>query len=89
MKYRAPLLLIEPFLEKIQLVTKSAKTSEYLKHKTKVIQEVGVIEDYYRELEKYIDGLVIDKKGNILGYVPGKMTKDIMINVINQALQKT
>ncbi len=32
---------------------------------------------------------MIDKEGNILGYVPGMMTKDIMINIINQALQAT
>ena len=30
---------------------------------------------------------LIDKEGNILGYVPGMMTEDIMVNVINQALQ--
>ena len=32
---------------------------------------------------------MIDKEGNIVGYVPGMMTKDIMINVIKQALQAT
>jgi len=32
---------------------------------------------------------IIDKNGNILGYVPGMMTKDIMKNVINQALEST
>lgn len=30
---------------------------------------------------------MIDKEGNIVGYVPGMMTKDIMVNVINQVLQ--
>lgn len=30
---------------------------------------------------------IIDKKGNVLGYVPGMMTKDIMENVIKQALE--
>ena len=30
---------------------------------------------------------MIDKEGNIFGYVPGKMTKDIMINIINQTLE--
>lgn len=32
---------------------------------------------------------LIDKEGNVVGYVPGMMTKDIMVNVINQALQAT
>lgn len=32
---------------------------------------------------------MIDKEGNILGYVPGMMTKDIMVNVINQTLKST
>lgn len=32
---------------------------------------------------------MIDKEGNIVGYVPGMMTKDIMVNVINQTLKAT
>ncbi len=32
---------------------------------------------------------MIDKEGNVVGYVPGMMTKDIMVNIINQALQAT
>lgn len=32
---------------------------------------------------------IIDKEGNIVGYVPGMMTKNIMINVIKQAIQAT
>jgi cytochrome c-type biogenesis protein len=34
----------------------------------------------------YIKSFLIDKKGNVLGYVPGMMTEDIMKNVIGQAL---
>ena len=30
---------------------------------------------------------MIDKEGNIFGYVPGMMTEDIMVNIINQTLQ--
>jgi len=29
------------------------------------------------------------KKGNIFGYVPDMMTKDIMVNIIDQTLQAT
>ena len=32
---------------------------------------------------------LIDKEGNIVGYVPGMMTKDIMYSVINQSLEVT
>ncbi len=32
---------------------------------------------------------MIDKEGNVVGYVPGMMTKDIMINIINQTLKAT
>ncbi|PXV93276.1 cytochrome c biogenesis protein CcdA [Lachnotalea glycerini] len=32
---------------------------------------------------------MIDKEGNVAGYVPGMMTKDIMKNVINQVLDST
>lgn len=32
---------------------------------------------------------MIDKEGNIVGYVPGMMTKDIMVNIINQTLVAT
>ena len=32
---------------------------------------------------------IIDKEGNIAGYVPGMMTKDIMLNIIKQALRET
>jgi len=31
---------------------------------------------------------MIDKEGNVVGYVPGMMTKDIMVNIIEQVLQK-
>jgi cytochrome c-type biogenesis protein len=32
---------------------------------------------------------IIDKEGNIVGYIPGMMTKNIMVNVIKQAIQAT
>lgn len=65
MKYRAPMLLIEPFLEKLQLITKATKTTKYVKKKMEVEKSVTEIDDLYRELEKYIDGLHITKNGHI------------------------
>lgn len=43
-----------------------------------------VLKDYY--ISAFPTTFMIDKEGNILGYVPGMMTKDIMVNIINQAL---
>ena len=37
-------------------------------------------------IQSFPTTFMIDKEGNIVGYVPGMMTKDIMINVINQTL---
>lgn len=51
-----------------------------------LFDETGeVLIDY--NISAFPTTFIIDKEGNILGYVPGMMTKDIMINVINQALQ--
>lgn len=51
-----------------------------------LFDETGdVLKDY--RISAFPTTFMIDKEGNILGYVPGMMTKDIMVNVINQALQ--
>ncbi|GMQ58494.1 hypothetical protein AN1V17_28890 [Vallitalea sediminicola] len=78
MKYRAPLLVIEPILEKIKLITKSSKTTDYVKKKMQITNKVSRIDDEYRELERLIDGLDISKKGNIRYedyYVKGIISK--------------
>lgn len=46
-----------------------------------------VLRDYY--VSAFPMTFMIDKNGNIYGYVPGMMTKDIMINVIEQTLKAT
>lgn len=65
MKYRAPLLAIEPFLEKLQLVSKSSKTTDLLEKKMEINNKVSDIDDKYRELEQLIDGIEVNKKGKI------------------------
>ncbi|GKX30937.1 hypothetical protein SH1V18_34170 [Vallitalea longa] len=65
MKYRAPLMSIEPFLEKLQLVSKASKTTNLLKEKMKITKKVSDIDNKYRELERLIDGLDISEKGYI------------------------
>lgn len=53
-----------------------------------VFDETGtVLNQYY--ITAFPTTFMITKEGNIYGYVPGKMTKDIMYNIINQTLEAT
>lgn len=53
-----------------------------------VFDETGeLFEAYY--ISAFPTTFMIDKEGNVAGYVPGMMTKDIMVNVINQVLKST
>jgi cytochrome c-type biogenesis protein len=51
-----------------------------------LFDETGEILQKY-SITAFPTTFLIDKKGNVLGYVPGMMTKDIMENVIKQALE--
>lgn len=51
-----------------------------------LFDETGEILNSY-QISAFPTTFIIDRNGNILGYVPGMMTKDIMKNVINQALE--
>jgi cytochrome c-type biogenesis protein len=53
-----------------------------------LFDETGEVLNNYN-ITAFPTTFLIDKDGNIVGYVPGMMTKDIMHNVINQALQAT
>ncbi|WMJ89935.1 redoxin domain-containing protein [Anaerocolumna sp. MB42-C2] len=46
-----------------------------------------ILQDYY--ISAFPTTYMIDKEGNIYGYVPGMMTKDMMKNVIEQTLKAT
>lgn len=53
-----------------------------------VFDETGkILQSYY--ISAFPTTFMIDKEGNVAGYVPGMMTKDIMTNVINQVLDST
>ncbi|WP_099468957.1 redoxin domain-containing protein [Konateibacter massiliensis] len=53
-----------------------------------VFDETGeLFQSYY--ISAFPTTFMIDKEGNVAGYVPGMMTKDIMISVINQVLDST
>lgn len=53
-----------------------------------VFDETGELLQAYN-ISAFPTTFMIDKEGNIAGYVPGMMTKDIMENVINQVLDLT
>lgn len=53
-----------------------------------VFDETGeIMQEYY--ISAFPTTFMIDKEGNIFGYVPGKLTKDIMKNIINDTLNST
>lgn len=53
-----------------------------------VFDETGeVLQNYF--ISAFPTTFMVDKEGYIYGYVPGMMTKDIMLNVINETLQAT
>jgi cytochrome c-type biogenesis protein len=51
-----------------------------------VFDETGELLEQYG-ITAFPTTFIIDKEGNVLGYVPGMMTKDIMKNVIEEALK--
>ncbi len=53
-----------------------------------LFDETGEILQAY-QISAFPTTFLIDKEGNVLGYVPGMMTKDIMQSVIKQALEAT
>lgn len=53
-----------------------------------LFDETGTVLQTYG-ISAFPTTFIIDKEGNVLGYIPGKMTKDIMINAIKQALKES
>lgn len=53
-----------------------------------VFDETGEIFDYYA-ISAFPTTFMINKEGNIFGYVPGMLTKDIMKNIIQQTIDST
>lgn len=50
-----------------------------------LFDETGEVLDYFA-ISAFPTTFMVDKNGEIYGYVTGQMTKDIMINIINQTL---
>lgn len=53
-----------------------------------LFDETGDLFNSY-QISAFPTTFIFNKQGNILGYVPGMMTKDVMKNVIGQALQSS
>ena len=52
-----------------------------------VFDENGeVFADYY--INSFPTTFMIDRQGNVMGYVPGMMTKEMMQNIIQQTLEQ-
>lgn len=49
-----------------------------------VVMDSEGITPYYYGISAYPTTFMIDKDGNVYGYVPGQLSKDIMINIIEQ-----
>ena len=53
-----------------------------------VFDETGeIFQSYY--INSFPTTFMIDKEGNIYGYVPGMLTKDIMYNIIDETMEST
>ncbi len=53
-----------------------------------LFDETGeILNNYY--ISAFPTTFMIDKEGNVFGYVPGMMSKDIMISIIEQTLEST
>lgn len=97
MTYRAPFGAIEPFLEKMGLLSKATKTSEILSQKNEVVGEIQTLELGYYDLEMLIDGIMIngamgciktDSKGQPAlypNYVKKIITKDSYVTPLYTA----
>jgi len=53
-----------------------------------VFDETGEIYSQYA-ISSFPTTFMIDKEGNFYGYIPGSLTKDIMINIIEETLKST
>lgn len=60
MKYRAPLVALEPFIDRLNIINRASKTTEIIEEKNNIVTEVQVLENSFIQLETLIDGILID-----------------------------
>lgn len=66
MKYRAPLIHLEPFLEKLGIMSKASKTTEIIEQKNNIVAEVQALQDSFIQLEMLVDGIMVDDSSGLL-----------------------
>jgi hypothetical protein len=81
MELRAPLLLIEPFLEKVMVIEKLGKTTTFIQSKDTIIEETHHIEDAYLNLYRWIEGIDIKPSSGKVTVVEGNFVKIILPKV--------
>ncbi|TCK93105.1 hypothetical protein EDC19_1283 [Natranaerovirga hydrolytica] len=62
MKYKGPMLLIEGFLDKLELISKSSKTAQVVQDKAEVDDKVSEFGSNYLDLMSTIDGTSFKKE---------------------------
>lgn len=60
MDLRVPVLLLQPFLEKIEAFEKVSKTGSFLQEKNEIISRAALIEEAYLELYHLVEGIDIN-----------------------------
>lgn len=65
MKEREPYLLIRPFLENIDFLSKTSRTSEVIDEKNDLLETLDCLDAYKKKLFLLIDGVNIDRSGTM------------------------
>jgi len=71
MDYRAPLLTLAPFIEKLDVMEKMGKTAKFIQGKNAQVAKAEALNESYTKLYTLIDGLYVNKKAQRI------FTKDI------------
>ncbi len=81
MELRAPLLLLEPFLEKVMVVEKLGKTTTFVQAKDNIVKETSSIEEAYLNLYRWIEGIDINPSSGVITVVDDNFVKIILPKV--------
>lgn len=80
MDYRGPLLALEPFIEKLNIMEKMGKTSKFIKGKNEQVNKASELNDAYTRLYTLVDGIVVNDRAKSIfiqndTYIKGVVTK--------------
>lgn len=77
MNLRVPMLLLEPFLKKVEAYEKVGKTGTFIKEKNQLIEEAATIEGSYVDLYRWIEGIAVDENTGAMTKVDGLYVKGL------------